>query len=216
VSAVSLTGVSLGFGVIVYALLWPGFEIELRLVIALFGAVISGWQGWAAWRTALSFRLEGDRIELHYGGKSAVVPTSAVRAIHVHRSARPLATETTYLLVAEQGGERVGAPFFRHWLSESRARSTARAVADRLGVPVEDPLGERWGGASLPALRWVGVGQEWRLMIVGLLAGAGALGAYGLVAGELRGAGGVGAAVGAIVAALVALALPLLPRAPRR
>lgn len=152
----------------------------LRLVLfgvfGVFGALVV-WQGV---RQAAVLTV-GDRVVWACRRVTAEVPLDQVHKVFIGRP-NLFGRSTRYLVIATLNGQRIRLLFAEHWASGSGAMATARAVADRLGVPLEDPTGELWRASWFPPARWLGHGQEWKVWMLGV-ALAGGIGAVGLVFG---------------------------------
>ena len=139
---------------------------------ALMGLVVARRAATLSIDRTLTYRRLGTRLEL---------PRDAVRAVRVVRPLIPLRRPTTYTLVVRAGERTFQLPFAEHWLLGARAFAKASGVARALGVPMEDRVGERWRASRVPLVRWMGRGEEWRVLAVVAPLAVGA----GLVAGWL-------------------------------
>ncbi len=143
----------------------PGLSLGARfagLVVWLFGAALMSLVtarrlGSLQIGTSIVFRRWNLRIERRL--QDAV-------AVRIQRPRIPIRSATEYALVVRVPGRKdVALPFAEHWLSGASATARARTVAERLGVPVLDPTGERWRASPVFLLRWVGRGEEWKVAL---------------------------------------------------
>ncbi|TVQ94788.1 MAG: hypothetical protein EA397_00920 [Deltaproteobacteria bacterium] len=213
-SKIPIVGMGLGAALIAFGALWPDFEVEARAIAAVVGTLFLGWQAWSLWRSRLRLVIDAQQVQVLFPKGSSTMKREAVHAISVRRSVRPLTQETLYLVVCNNQGELLGVPFERHWLHQDRTYAFAQELAKQLGVPLQDPQGERWSQLSFPALRWVGQGREWRLLLVGLTVGGVAMVFYLGLTSTVPVLGSIGALMTAGLVAIAALLLALVPRGP--
>ena len=83
----------------------------------------------------------------------------------------PLKGPTDYSLRVRIDDDTYLLPFAEHWLSGSVAMRKAKQVAHALGVPVTDPQGASRRASRVFLVRWLGAGQEWKLVILGVVGG---------------------------------------------
>ena len=128
-----------------------------------------------AWSLARRDRVDleiGEQIVVRRGDLRFELPRSAVSAVAVQRSIDPLRRPTRYELVFQADDGRHTVPFAEHSLWGGPAMARAREVAEALGVPIVDPIGLARRASPWRCERWMGDGEEWRLVLAGLAAAA--------------------------------------------
>lgn len=163
---------TLGLAGLVAPVPWP-LRFVLLGVFGVFGA-LAAWQG--VRQAATLTVADGVRWVGH--GVTAEVRRDQVRAVAIVRP-NLLGRATRYVVVATLNGRRVRLLFAEHWASGRGAMASAQAVADRLGVPIEDPTGALWRASWFPPARWLGRGEEWKVWILSAILAA-CIGGVGL------------------------------------
>lgn len=125
-------------------------------------------------RRAATLRID-ERVVYTRIGLRLDLPRADAVAVRVIRPTVPLRQATTYALAMRVQGRDYALPFAEHWLFGAGERRQAQGLAAALGVPFEDPVGERWAGSRWRVLRWLAAGDEWKLaaivVVLGTLAG---------------------------------------------
>ncbi len=165
----------------VLVLLTSGWEqASFAVVMALlFGApcLLLSW----FFRTRIEI---GETIHRTYRGKTEELVVERVRKILVRRNLWPF-RQTLYFLVLEgRTGKLWPFEIDQHLWSGKRAYAKAQALAEHLGVPLEDPVADHLLSSRLIWVRWMMRGEEWKaftffgalcsaliLLIKGLLGG---------------------------------------------
>lgn len=155
------------FGLCTLALLLPPFSPSKLLGAGLLAPL-------AALMALVSARRRGvltldDQIRYRRGKVQIQVPRGAALAVVVHRPNLPLRQPTTYSLRVRAGQQELVLPFAEHWLLGGSTWRDAGALAQALQVPVLDPVGELRRASRFAAVRWMGQGQEWRLVLLSVL-----------------------------------------------
>lgn len=156
-----------------------GFLPLLAPVVPIVGklALLAGFGGTSLVVLVLARRrwtnlTVGERIAWSRPGTRFELERGAARRVVIARTRWPLKDPTDYALEVEIKGRTVKLLFAEHWLWGGLARRHADRLAERLGVEVFDPVGERYRGSLSPFRRWIGAGQEWALLLFVIVFGA--------------------------------------------
>lgn len=164
VPVVYTTGAVLSALMAVIGLVAP-VDLGPRLALFLTFGGLSYLVGRLAWRRRGLLEV-GGTLRYRRGMQRFDLPRRAAVAVFVERTDRPLREPTDYLLVVRIGGREHRLPFAEHWLSGKRAQQQAERLAAELGVPIEDPVGAIRRRSRIFLVRWLGEGQEWRVLLL--------------------------------------------------
>ena len=155
-------------GVLIFLLaLLPGLGLKATLTGMGWGAV-QAWLGFSLarrWRGVLDI---GQRISYRRGKQSLDLPPGAARAVRISRRPSSSFLPTVYSLEVDIGDGSHELPFAEHRLLGNKAMEMASQIAETLGVPIQDPTGEKWRSSRHTMVRWQGRGEEWKIVLVAL------------------------------------------------
>lgn len=160
-----------GLGLAAMALSWsPLLDEAFRAgttvaggMAALIGA-INGYRrrGVLTFDTFDSFDTFDGNIRHTRGGRTVAAARADIAAVEIRRPLLGLVRPSVYA-VRIAGAERV---FAEHWFDGRRAMALARGIATALEVPIVDPVGVEMRASAFAPARWLGHGQEWKLLPV--------------------------------------------------
>ncbi len=150
-------------------LLVIGLAVAVEEMWGLAVAVVGGVDGLGSYFGIRRMRADvtiGELIHYRRGKLAFDIHPTRITRVRVGRTSRRLTTPTIYYLTVRHQGRHRELPFAKHWFDGDAALRCAERVAARIGVPVFDPLQEKYGAARFPPLRWFARGKEWKLALL--------------------------------------------------
>lgn len=106
----------------------------------------------------------GDQIIYRRLRMELQLPAGAAESISVTRRLS-IYTPAHWDIVVVIGGDEQRLPFAAHYWVGGHLRRRAETIAERLQVPIEDPVGDEWRRSRFLPMRILGSGHEWWLIV---------------------------------------------------
>ncbi len=156
-----------GMGLVAAAFVVPDAGLDERLAGGGFGLVLTIMGALALVKRVATLRI-ADQIEYRRLSRSVDVPLAWARKIVVQRPSMFTGASFWDVVVVIDDDE-FRQPLAGHHYFGAHVQRRAQKVADRLQIPIVDPVGDTWRSSRFLPLRLMGAGHDWVIVVGGVV-----------------------------------------------
>ena len=157
----------IGLGLVAGSFVIPDADLGERLVGGGLGLLLAFVGVFALARRAATIRI-ADQIEYRRLSQSVDVPLAWAERVDVRRPTM-ITGASFWDLVVVIGGDEYRLPLAGHYYFGAHVQRRAQKVADRLQIPIVDPVGDEWRSSRRLPLRLLGAGHDWAIVVGGVV-----------------------------------------------